>query len=332
LGAVASPDARARLLDLLDRRGTSPLSFLLRYEAPWRTHFVGDAAVCYLEGPRAAVAWSDPLCYKNDLAGVVADFAGAMRKERRAICLVAIGEASARAALSAGFSVLKVGEEPWFDLAVWQAPRGDRGKKLRWLLNHARSAGVEVTDHPPAPARDASLTADVEGIVDRWRASLGRPESNSFMRTAPLELPTLKRLLVARRNGTAEAVLACAYLPASGTWYFEDLVRVPEAVNGATELLVSEALGRLRADGASGASFALAPMRGIREQIDPRARWLGWVLSAVIGGLDRRYGFRAIARYEARFAPTEWRPRYVAFKPALPRPAVVRTAVRALAP
>jgi lysylphosphatidylglycerol synthetase-like protein (DUF2156 family) len=121
----------------------------------------------------------------------------------------------------------------------------------------------------------------------------------------------------------------CCPRQARGT--FEDLVRVPDACNGATELLVATALDRLRADGAPGAAFALAPMRGVREQIDPRARWLGRVLEGVIRGLDRRYGFRAIARYEARFAPSEWRSRYVAFRPALPRPAVVRAAVRVLA-
>jgi phosphatidylglycerol lysyltransferase len=318
------------MLDLVARRGTSPLSFLLRYDAPWRAHFVGDAAVCYLEARRAAVAWSDPLCDPAELGSVLSNFAEAMRAQRRGVCLVAITEESARAALGAGFSVLKVGEEPWFDLRAWQRPRGDRGKKLRWLVNHGRRAGVEVDDHGPAPARDPALAKDVERVLARWRAALGRPESNSFMRTTPLALPGLKRLFVARRHGVAEAVLACAYLPAGGSWYFEDLVRAPDAVNGATELLVAGALDRLRADGAPAAAFALAPMRGMREQIDPRAQRLAWVLAAAIRGLDRRYGFRAIARYEARFAPTEWRPRYVAFRPALPRPAVIRAAVRTL--
>jgi lysylphosphatidylglycerol synthetase-like protein (DUF2156 family) len=98
-------------------------------------------------------------------------------------------------------------------------------------------------------------------------------------------------------------------------------------VNGATELLVAEALRRL--DGRS-AAFALAPMRGLDRQLDRRARWLGHALALTIRGFDRRYGFRAIARYEGRFLPTEWRPRYVAFLPALPRPAVVRAAVRYL--
>ena len=332
MGAVALADDRTRMLELVDRRGTSPLSFLLRYDAPWHAFFDGDAAVCYLASARAAVAWSDPLADSDRLPEVVAAFDRAMRGERRGVCLVAVGEPTARAALVAGYSALKVGEEPWFDLSTWHRPRGDRGKKLRWLVNHARAAGVEIDDHPPAQERDVSVTRDVDDVVGRWRASLGRPESNSFMRTAPLELPELKRLFVAHRDGRAEAVLACAYLPASGAWYFEDLVRTPDAVNGATELLVTSALERLQVEGVPSAAFALAPMRGVRDQIDPRARWLGWVLEGVIRGIDRRYGFRAIARYEARFAPTGWRPRYVAFRPALPRPAVVRAAVRALAP
>ncbi len=319
------------MLDLVERRGTSPLSFLLRYDAAWQAHFVGDGAVCYLEAPKAAVAWSDPLCAEEALSETVASFDQAMRAERRGVCLVAVTEATARAAMAVGFSALKVGEEPWFDLAAWRRPRGDRGKKLRWLINHARRAGVEVAEYGPEYVRDGEVEVDVASVVERWRNALGRPESNSFMRTVPLALPHLKRLFVARRGGVAEAVLACAFLPASGAWYFEDLVRAPDAVNGATEALVVEALERLRADGVPAAAFALAPMRNIRGQLDPRAKWLGWVLSAAIHGLDRRYGFRAIARYEARFAPSSWRSRYIAFRPALPRPAVIRAAVRSLA-
>ena len=39
---------------------------------------------------------------------------------------------------------------------------------------------------------------------------------------------------------------------------------------------------------------------------------------------------RVNAIYEERFAPTEWRSRYVAFRPAIPRLAVIRAAVRVL--
>jgi phosphatidylglycerol lysyltransferase len=326
---TATADGRQVALRALDRYGSSPLSFLVRYDAPWRCFSAGDGAVCYLEARRAAVAWSDPLCRDDELPELLDGFVRAMGAERRGVCLVAVNETTARAALGAGFSVLKVGEEPWFDLATWRSPRGDRGKKYRWAVNHARRAGVEVVDYRPAVERNARVESEVLEVVRRWHDSLERPEAKTLMRAAPLEQAHAKRIFLARRNGRAEAVLSCARLPA-GAWYLEDLVRVPDAVNGATELLVGEALGRLGADGEAAAAFALAPMRGVESQLDPRARWLGRMLALTVRSFDRRYGFRAIASYEARFVPTEWRPRYVAFLPALPRPAVVRAAVRYL--
>jgi phosphatidylglycerol lysyltransferase len=327
--AIAAAD-RDAVLGALERYGTSPLSFLVRYEAPWHSFTRGDGTVCYLEARRAAVAWSDPLCDEGDLPGLLEGFVDAMRAERRGVCLVAVGEATASAALRLGFSALKVGEEPWFDLATWHPPRGDGGKKYRWAVNHARRAGLEVVEYRPRAGRDLDVESEVLEVVRRWREALGRPEPEALMRSAPLEQADAKRIFLARRDGDAEAVLSCAELPAAGTWFLEDLVRVPEAVNGATELLVAEALTRLQADGEAAAAFALAPMRGVERQLDPRARWLGRALGLTIRGFDRRYRFNAIARYEARFVPTEWRPRYVAFLPALPRPAVVRAAVRSL--
>ena len=320
---MAEP-GREAVLEALARYGTSPLSFLVRYDAPWKAFESDGGVVCYLEARRAAVGWSDPLCPNGTLPGVLRGFAAAMRAERRGICLVAVSEETARVAVESGFSALKVGEEPWFDLASWRPPRGNRGKKLRWAVNHARRAAVTVDRLRPGDEDE------VASVVERWRASLRRPEPTSFMRTAPLEQAERKRIFVARREGRAEALLSCAELPAADAWYLEDLLRVPESVNGTTELLVVEALARLAAEGAGAAAFALAPMRRVSAQLDPRARFLGRLLALSFRSFDRRYQFRAIARYEARFEPSEWRPRYIAFLPAFPRPAVVRAAVRYL--
>ena len=320
----------ASFLEKLDLFGTRPLSFLLRYQAPWRTFSLGEGVVCYLESPRAAVVWTDPLCAKPELPALLEAFGRAMRAKRRSVCLLAVSEQTARAAIEIGFSAFKIGEEPWFDLTRWHAPRGNRGKKYRWATNHARRLGVEIEEYRPGETRDIGIENEVLDVLARWRAALGKPESNSFLRSAPLEQPALKRVFLARRAGKAEAALACAYLPANNDWYLEDSFRAPDAANGATELLISAALKQLQTDGAAGAAFAMAPMRGINEQLDRRARWIGHILARAISRVDHHYGFGAMARYEARFAPSEWRPCYLAFLPALPRPAVIRAALRAL--
>ena len=318
------------LLEKLDRFGTGPLSFLLRYDAPWRTFSLGEGVVCYLESPRAAIVWTDPLCAASELPALLGAFGRAMRAEHRSICLLVVSEHTARTAIELGFSVLKIGEEPWFDLAHWHTPRGNRGKKYRWAANHARRMGVEIEEYRPNETRDIEFESEVLDVLARWRAALKRPESNSFLRASPFEQAALKRVFLARRAGIGEAALACAYLPALNGWYLEDSFRAPNAANGATELMVSVALERLRADGAAGAAFALAPMRGVEDQLDRRARRIGRIVARAIRRVDHRYGFGAMARYEARFEPSEWRPRYLAFLPALPRPAAIRAALRAL--
>lgn len=333
-GSAVAPSTTAGsvriLLEKLTAFGTAPLSFLLRYEAPWQTFSLADGIVCYLESPRAAVVWTDPLCPEQELPTLLEGFAQKMRAERRSVCLVAVSEQTARVAIEVGFSALKIGEEPWFDLARWRPPRGDRGKKFRWAVNHARRLDVEVSEYKPGESRDLAVEAEVLDVLERWRAALKKRESNSFMRALPLEQASFKRIYIARRHGRAEAALSCAYIPASDGWYLEDSFRAPESVNGATELMIAEALTHLAADGAAGAAFALAPMRGIHEQLDPRARWIGRVLARTIRRVDHRYGFGAMARYEARFEPSEWRPRYLAFMPALPRLAVIRATLRVL--
>ncbi|MGZ4359995.1 MAG: phosphatidylglycerol lysyltransferase domain-containing protein [Gaiellaceae bacterium] len=331
LASEAKLDGAGHVLQVaLDRHGRSPLSFLLRYEAPWRTFALGCGVVGYLEARRAAVGWTDPLVEDEALPELLDGFVRAMRAQRRGVCLLAVSEQTARVALEQGFSALKVGEEPWFDLASWRQPRGNRGKKLRWAANHAHRAGLLVEEYRPAEGRNARVEAQIATVLERWRASLRRSEPKSFMRAAPLAAPRLKRIFLALRDGEAQAALSCARLPAVDGWYLEDIVRVPEAVNGATELLVLEALVRLGTAGSRGAGFALAPMRGVSDQFDPRARWLGRLLSLAIRGFDHRYGFHGMARYEARFQPSLWKPSYVVFLPALPRPAVIRAAVRCL--
>lgn len=329
LASGLRPDG-STIVAALDTYGSGPLSFLLRYDAPWRTFSLGKGVICYLEARRSAVVWTDPLCAEQELPELLDAFGQAMREERRSICLVVVSEQTARAAIEVGFSALKIGEEPWFDLASWHPPRGDRGKKYRWAVNHAGRLGVEISEYRPGEERDLSVEAEILEVLARWRAGLKKRESNSFMRASPLEQVAFKRIFLARREGHAEAALSCAYLPAVNGWYLEDAFRAPDAVNGATERMIAEALEHLRADGAAGAAFALAPMRGIEEQLDRRARWLGRVLARAIHRVDHRYGFSAMARYEARFEPSEWRPRYLAFLPALPRPAVIRATLRVL--
>jgi len=260
------------------------------------------------------LVWGDPLA--ADAAASLERLTRELRGRR--ICLLVIGEELARHALACGYGVLKIGEQPFFDLRSWHTPRGDPGKRLRWVLNKAHRAGVETRAYGP---RDRN---DVERLVAAWQDGLGRGAASSFLRASPLAQLEDKRLFLAKTAGRLEALVSCSSVPAADGWLLEDLIRRPDAPMGATEAAVVHALRSLAADGAASAWLDLAPLRGFETQLDRRARLIFRGVGPLVRFFDARYHFRALTTYLDKFEPTGWTPRYVALKPFLPTPSLVR--------
>ena len=322
---IDSADGRARAEALLTRFGRNPFSFCLRYDAPWQYVFAEgvEGAVAYLERNGVGVVWADPLAADGAAGAVLDEAAAVLRRRKLRVCVLLVGAETAKHALERGYSVLKIGEQPFFSLSEWRPPRGDPGKHLRWCLNKAQRAGVSVHAYEPADeeaARDAAVA---------WEAGLARPAASSFLRASPLTHASEKRLFVARCDGRVEALLACTPVPAESGWFLEDLLRRPDAPMGATEALVVEALRVFAAEGAERAWMDVAPLRGSDEQLDGRARVLFRAAAPAISFFDSRYHFRALTTYLVKFQPTGWTPYYVALNPPLPTVGVIR-AVSAL--
>jgi phosphatidylglycerol lysyltransferase len=301
---------------LLAEHGRNPFSGFVRYDAPWQWYENGAGVAPYLEHGRIALVWADPLA--GDPEPFLRDFTRVLRARRQRICLVLVGEEVARAALGLGYVVLKIAEQPYFDFSAWRMPRGDRGKRLRWCLNVARRAGVGVLEH--SPGDDAAVL----DLLRAWEGGLGRAPADSFLRASPLAYVDEKRLFLAWRNGRVDALVACSPVPAANGWLLEDLIRRPDAANGATEAAVVHALGTLAAAGAECAWLDVAPLRGFETQIDWRGRLLFRALGPLVSFFDARYHFRSLTTYLGKFQPTEWTPRYVALMPGVPTPGLAR--------
>jgi lysylphosphatidylglycerol synthetase-like protein (DUF2156 family) len=326
---------RQRLVELLHRFGTNPNSFLALYDGPWSLYESArfDGGVPYALAHGTALAWGDPLCAPDDREGLLREFTAAMRARWLRVCMVPVQEDVAELAMASGHAVLKIGEEPVFDLRAWRRPRGDPGKKLRWACNHARRAGVTVEEYGPgSSSRDGPVEREIAGVRAAWESALGRRPVRSFMQAAPLALAEHKRIFLARQHGRVVAVLACVPVYGRNGWYLEDLVRRPETVTGATELLIVEALERLGSQGAEFATLGIAPLRGSDRQMDRRARWLSGALRLAFERFDARYHFASLSRFKSKFRPTGWESRYATFLPRRPSVGLIRAVSSVLDP
>src|SRR5262249_45314096 len=142
---------RARLL----AHGYNSNDFLALYRG-WRYFLHERGIVVYQRRGRTLVASGDPLCAEAALGPVLAAFVAFARGQRCRAAFLGASERLAAVAATRGFGVLKVGEEPFFELASY-APSGDRAKKARSALNQARRRGVTVRPYCPAEGGQPEL-------------------------------------------------------------------------------------------------------------------------------------------------------------------------------
>lgn len=105
------------------------------------------------------------------------------------------------------------------------------------------------------------------------------------------------------------AFLACSPIYARNGWYLEDLIRSPTASNGCTELLLTEALKTLAADGFAMATLALAPLAGLPDR-DETHPILNFVLRLCYRHLSWVYHFRTLEYFKGKFQPNHWEKNY----------------------
>src|SRR5436190_17833998 len=108
----------------------------------WSTPDI-DGAIIYGEFGRVWLAAGDPLARPDEAVELAKQFAAFGKRKNRVAAFVPTSAQFARSVAPAGFSGVKCGAAPYFDLQTWN-PRGDSAKKLRAGINQAHRAGVEI--------------------------------------------------------------------------------------------------------------------------------------------------------------------------------------------
>ncbi|GAB4561243.1 MAG: hypothetical protein Tsb0020_08640 [Haliangiales bacterium] len=292
------------LRDLIARYGRETTSF--QTVEPGLSYWFdpapeSDACVAYVDTGGAWVSVGPPLAPLAGEDEVSSRFVEAAGRARRRACFFAVERSEFG---GAEMRRLHLGEQPRWDPQRWaEVLRGKRS--LREQLRRARAKQVTVRrlEAPELADREGQARRAIDALVARW---LDSREMAPMGFVVQIDLDTLveeRRVFVAERAQQVVGVLAAVPIPAASGWFFEDVLRHPEAPNGTIELLFDHAMRDLCELGCRYVTYGLAPLAhtpsSVLRWIRDHTRWL--------------YHFDGLRAFKAKLCPDGWRPVYLAY-------------------
>jgi phosphatidylglycerol lysyltransferase len=302
----------------LVRHGWNATSFQV-LEPGFRYFWDGpDACIAYVDTGAAWVTAGAPLAEVARFAAAMERFCAAARAARRRVCCFAT---EPRFYASVAWPALRIGDQPIWDPKDW-LPVLQRSRSLREQLRRARAKGVVVR---ALDARELvpghAMRARLDDLIARWLRSRTMAPMGFLVQVDPFTLVEERSHFVAERDGTVVGFLGVVPIYARNGWFFEDLLRDPQAPNGTVELLVDAGMRAAIAAGVRHVTLGMVPLAGEVSGWLRVARRLGRAL----------YDFDGLRAFKAKLKPRGWDPIYLAHPPGTSGVVAVRDALAAFA-
>ncbi len=264
----------------------------------------------------------EPVCDVKSVKVLISALAGFARSKKCSIGAIPVSESAMQLMESIGFDIIYIGKEPIFDLH--NLPKVS--KSIRLAANRAKRKGFRVVGYDP------KYRSQIESLCHKWLDDSELPPMGFLFQLRPLELHTYKKYFLAvDESEKLVAFLACSPIYARNGWYLEDLVREHNAPNGCTEMLVTEALATLAAEGFNMATLAIAPLAGMPD-FDESHPILNGILRLCYRYLSFVYHFQSLEHFKGKFHPSHWEKNYFCVYRTGQRMGVTGSLLRALLP
>lgn len=311
-GAVTN---RRRALGLVLSHGR--LSTCFQIVEPGYDYFFDpkeEGVVAYAVVGGWRVVCGAPVCSERALPGVLLRFAEACRAAGHRVVFFGVERPLIEALAAAGLEgdSVQIAEQPEWRPADYHT-RGAPRRTLRAQVNRARNKGVKVRQICICGTEGGAierLRDEVGSVLTRWLAHRRMSVMQFMVNLEPFDFPEHRRYFVAEQNGRAVGFLAAVPVPARHGWFFEDVIRAPDAPNGTAELLIHTALEAARTAGDTYVTLGMAPLAGVSPG-PGRHRLLRSGLSFCYRRLTLVYAFAGLRRFKARFHPDDWVPQYL---------------------
>lgn len=210
-----------------------------------------------------AIVFSDPVCSDEKMPELTRAFHTFAESNQWEVIYVLASEKFARWAIQNTCKALvQVGEElivdPHFDPS-----KGRKGEKLRWKVHHAKLHHVHVHEY-------LSFDEDLERKIKEAALSWQNERKGPQIYFADIELFTSrsgKRWFYAYKNNQIVGLLTLNRIDKYDGWVVNNLLPMPQAPPGTSELLVITAFERLREEGCHFFALGGAPGENIGEII-----------------------------------------------------------------
>ena len=305
--AHATPEILARVRDLVVRHGWNATAYQILNPGfeRWFSR-LGDAVVGYVACAGCRVVAGAPVCSRERLGAVVAEFENATHEEGSWTCYFAADERLARRLERRGpLDRILLGAQPVWNPASWPSILEHKAS-LRAQLNRARNKGVAATQWPP---ERASGNPELHRCLEQWLATRGLPPLHFLVEPETLGRLYDRRVFVAERGSAVLGFLVASPVPARKGWLIEQIVRGDAAPNGTAELLIDAAWRALAAEGAEYVTLGLSPLSRRSGVAPPRQHlWLRALLRWIRAHGRRFYNFEGLDSFKAKFMPERWDP------------------------
>lgn len=259
-----------------------------------------------------AVAIGDPVCAEGS-AGPLADaFREHCHARGWATAYTVTSESFADKMIERGYAAIEFGEELILD--PQRDPQlGAAGRELRKKVNRASRHGVVAYEYNREAQRDVVLEEAMTGVVRAWLGARRGPQV-FLSRVRLFDEPEGRRWFGATHEGREVGVLATVELAGRGGPVFEHHVVTPDAPAGTSELLIVEALRRLRGEGCGYATFGPAPATQL-GRIHGLSRLSTSIARTVFDRASRRFHLDSRVRYRRKFQIARTEPAFLLFDP-----------------
>ncbi len=312
------------VLELLKKYGYHSQSYnILRSDKSYFYSSSGiEGVIAYVVKANVAMAAADPVCDPSNINSFVTEFRMFCKERKLLCCFQTITERCKDILEEMGFGMIKIGEEPIFDLEQFSLD-GSKFRSLRKNINQAKKQGLSIVEYHPLLERQPEWEKDMEELSAIWKKFKGSGEFSFLIGEPAIDNPKDRKYFLALLDNRVEAFVVCTPVYTRNGIYFDVMRRQEKTLNGLPQLLFTESFRILKEQGYTMATLGTAPLSYEHTTDSEQSRIIKTALKLAFNRLGYFHRFKPLYKFKRQFGPTSWESRYLAFSPKLFNPIIL---------